>query len=104
MRAIVDNPKLFDCFPGVEIKGGVNYFLWDRDHDGDCEFSTRIDGKIVSTDMRDLRDGRGVPTWQNKAAHIVERVLKRSEGSAADWVQPRRRSENSFYQFPGPAC
>ena len=33
MRAIVDNPKLFDCFPGVEIKGGVNYFLWDRDHD-----------------------------------------------------------------------
>ena len=49
LRAIVDNPKLFDCFPGVEIKGGINYFLWDRDYDGDCEFSTRIDGTIVST-------------------------------------------------------
>ncbi len=47
LRAIVDNPKLFDCFPGVEIKGGINYFLWDRDHNGDCEFSTRIDGNIT---------------------------------------------------------
>ena len=61
LRAIVDNPKLFDCFPGVEIKGGVNYFLWDRDHDGDCEFSTRIDGTIVSTMTRDLREGRRRP-------------------------------------------
>ena len=41
---LVDNPKLFDCFPGVEIKGGVSFFLWDRDHDGDCEFSTRVNG------------------------------------------------------------
>ena len=61
LRAIVDNPKLFDCFPGVEIKGGVNYFLWDRDYDGDCEFSTRIDGTIVSTMTRDLREWRRRP-------------------------------------------
>lgn len=51
---LVDNPKLFDCFPGVEIKGGVSYFLWDREHDDDCEFSTRVNGKILSTMTRDL--------------------------------------------------
>jgi site-specific DNA-methyltransferase (adenine-specific) len=73
LRVIVDNPKLFDCFPGVEIKGGVNYFLWDRDHDGDCEFATRIDGEIVSTKVRDLRTGDGVLIRDNNASQIVNK-------------------------------
>ncbi|MBU6244719.1 MAG: Eco57I restriction-modification methylase domain-containing protein [Actinomycetales bacterium] len=85
-RAIVDNPKLFDCFPGVEIKGGVNYFLWDRDHDGDCEFSTRIDGVILSTSTRDLRDGDGIVMRDNQAATIVEKVKTRHEGAWCDTV------------------
>lgn len=76
---IVDNPKLFDCFPGVEIKGGVNYFLWDRDHRGDCEFSTRIDGEITSTATRDLRKGYGVIIRDNDASGIVQKVRKAAD-------------------------
>lgn len=72
---LVDNPKLFDCFPGVEIKGGVSYFLWDRHHHGDCEFSTRIDGKILSTMTRDLRDGEGVLVRDNRAASIIAKAV-----------------------------
>ena len=79
IRKIVDNPKLFDCFPGVEIKGGVNYFLWDRDYDGDCEFSTRIDGQIVSTVTRDLRKGDGVVIRDNNASSIVMKCRPASE-------------------------
>lgn len=71
---IVDNPKVYDCFPGVKIRGGVNYFLWDRDHDGDCEVSTRIDGVILSTMKRDLRDGDGILLRDNAAATIIDRV------------------------------
>ena len=84
LQKIVDNPKLFDCFPGVEIKGGVNYFLWDRDHDGDCEFSTRIDGVITSTTERDLRLGKGVLVRDNKAMSIIKKVARGK--SIEDWV------------------
>lgn len=86
LQAVVDNPKLFDCFPGVEIKGGINYFLWDRDHDGDCEFSTRIDGTIVSTMTRDLRGGDGVLIRDNRAVAIVEHVRKAFEAAAVEKI------------------
>lgn len=79
LRTIVDNPKLFDCFPGVEIKGGVSYFLWDRDHDGDCEFSTRINGQIVSTDARDLRVGDGVLVRDNRAMSVIRKASRVAE-------------------------
>lgn len=85
---LIDNPKQYDCFPQAEIKGGVSYFLWDRDHDGDCEFSTRINGVIESTSTRDLREGRGVILRDNFAAGIVHEVLTNplSKKSLADLV------------------
>lgn len=91
LAKIVDNPKLFDCFPGVEIKGGVNYFLWSRDHDGDCEFSTRVDGQIVSTLVRDLREGDGVLVRDNNAASIIRKVAgsRAKVGSLEELVAPR---------------
>jgi site-specific DNA-methyltransferase (adenine-specific) len=79
IRKIVDNPMLYDCFPGVSIKGGVNYFLWDRDYDGDCEFSTRINGQITSTVTRDLRKGDGVVIRDNNASSIVTKCSPSKE-------------------------
>jgi len=89
LRAIVDNPKVFDCFPGVKIRGGVNYFLWDRDYDGDCTVSTRIDGVVVSTVTRDIRHGDGVVVRDNEAARIVDKVRALTERTVVELVQPR---------------
>lgn len=74
IAAMVDNPKIFDCFPGVKIRGGVSYFLWDRDHDGDCAFTTRIEGRTVSVAARDLRDGDGVLVRDNRAMTIIAKA------------------------------
>jgi len=36
LRTIVDYIDARECFPGVDIAGGVCYFLWARDTHGDC--------------------------------------------------------------------
>jgi site-specific DNA-methyltransferase (adenine-specific) len=45
IRHLVDYPKLYDGFPGVKIRGGVSYFLWDRDNPGPCQVQTMWDGQ-----------------------------------------------------------
>lgn len=89
LRVIVDNPKIFDVFPQAKIRGGVSYFLWDREYAGDCDFSTRIDGRIISTARRDIREGHGVLIRDNTASALVHQVLERTERSVEELFYPR---------------
>src|SRR5205085_6804196 len=34
LSELVDFPDAAEVFPGVDIGGGISYFLWDRDHRG----------------------------------------------------------------------
>jgi site-specific DNA-methyltransferase (adenine-specific) len=45
LRKIVDYPKLYEGFPGVKIRGGISYFLWERDSRGPCAVQTIWDGQ-----------------------------------------------------------
>lgn len=74
IRNIVDFPKLYDCFPGVKIRGGVSYFLWDRDHQGQCTIQTMCAGEPVGEPVaRDL-DAYDVLVRRNEAVSILEKV------------------------------
>ena len=37
-RVIHDFEDSSDCFPGVSIMGGVNYFLWEKEYTGKCDY------------------------------------------------------------------
>ena len=37
IRVLYDYPLASDCFPGVDIPGGICYFLMDRDNPGLCK-------------------------------------------------------------------
>ena len=79
LRKIIDYPKSSDCFPGVEIKGGVCYFLWERDNPGLCEITTIRDG-LKSTSIRPLLE-KDLETFirYNDAISILRKVSEKKE-------------------------
>ncbi|OAV13078.1 Eco57I restriction-modification methylase domain-containing protein [Moraxella catarrhalis] len=80
IKEIHDFPNSKDCFDNVEIKGGVNYFLWEKRHDGDCEVFTYDDGHCVSQLKRPLKE-KGIDVFirYNQAINILHKVKKYNE-------------------------
>lgn len=74
IRKIVDFPDSKDCFAGVDVSGGINYFLWDRDYQGDCEFVSNHDGKTTSC-IRKLNEFSIFPRY-NEALSIIHKISK----------------------------
>ncbi len=103
IRIIHDFINAGDCFPGVEIKGGVCYFLWDRDNGGNCKVYTHEGDKIVSADERPLLE-EGAETFirYNEAIAILRKVRMLKEASFANLVSANDpfgfdvRFENSY--------
>ncbi len=54
VRVMHDYVDSSDIFPGTLIKGGICYFLWDRDDKGDATVVTHDKGKVVGTQVRPL--------------------------------------------------
>lgn len=79
IKTIVDYPNLFEAFPNQEIKGGVCYFLRDAEHDGDCEFRTFRDGEVVSSMVRDLREGGDSIIRYNEAVSVLRKIQAENE-------------------------
>lgn len=52
---LVDFPNASDVFPGVDIAGGVCYFLWERDRTGDCTV-TSVNGETRTSMTRPLNE------------------------------------------------
>lgn len=79
MREIVDYPKLYEAFPGVKIRGGVSYFLWDREYDGPCTVQTIWDGKPVGESAARYLDEFDVLIRRNEAVPILKKVRAKQE-------------------------
>lgn len=71
---LVDYPKLYDGFPGVKIRGGVSYFLWERDYSGPCFVQTMWDGEPLGQPMRRRLDDYDVLVRRNEAVSILDKV------------------------------
>ncbi len=87
-RNLVDFPDAGDIFPGVQIKGGVCYFLWDVTYDGPCEVVTVQNGVPGAPAHRLLGAHGDIFIRFNEALSILEKVTSRGESNMEPMVSP----------------
>lgn len=85
IRKLVDYPVASEIFPGVEIKGGVCYFLWERDTEGDCAVTTMRGGDIVGQVDRNLGE-YDIFVRDNRALDILHKIQKIDEPSIIEML------------------
>ena len=91
IKILHDFNNASECFPNVEIKGGVCYFLWEKDYFGNCEINTHSNNEIISSMSRPLlEEGCDSFIRQNKAISILRKVQKKKESSFGNIVSSRK--------------
>jgi site-specific DNA-methyltransferase (adenine-specific) len=77
---LIDYPAANDVFPGVEVKAGVCYFLWDFSHDGECMVTTIRGSDVLGPAQRNLAE-YDVFVRDTRAVSIIHKVRARGEAS-----------------------
>lgn len=91
LRSIDDYLSASDVFPGVGLKGGVCYFLWNRDHRGECQVSTHFKDWPVSTATRPLQeDGADVFIRFNEGLSILKKVIANESKESTSLLLPAK--------------
>jgi site-specific DNA-methyltransferase (adenine-specific) len=90
MRVIVDYIVDKDAFPGINVNGGVNYFLWDRDREGDCTITTVEKGGVADEPVSRPLGEFDVFIRRNTAVSILRKVRSKNETTFDERVSPRK--------------
>ncbi len=86
-----DYPQTDDCFPGQNIRGGVCYFLWDKNFKGTTRIVNYNDGKIISDEKRKLKiKNHEIFIRYNQSIKILEKVTLLSEEKFDKFVSSRK--------------
>jgi site-specific DNA-methyltransferase (adenine-specific) len=89
LRSIDDYVIASDVFPGVALKGGVCYFLWERDNRGPCRVTTHFKDESPSTSTRPLLEkGADVFVRFNDGLSILRKVVAVETGAADSVLLP----------------
>lgn len=88
IRELVDYTDSSECFPGVDIAGGVCYFLWDREYSGMCRIKNIVNRKeFIST--RPLNEFDTFIRY-SEAADIVKKAMAFNEPMMDKQVSSRK--------------
>lgn len=85
LRFLFDYPDSREVFAGVDIAGGISYFLWDSTWKDKCAVTTTVGGKAGPTLSRYL-DSYDILVRYNEAVPILEKVVGPSGSGGFDSI------------------
>jgi site-specific DNA-methyltransferase (adenine-specific) len=109
IREIVDYFDPSECFPGIDLSGGVCYFKWDRDNVGQCKITQVLDGKSTTVIRPLLEDNEETFIRFNSAISIYAKIKAIREDSFSNLVSPQTpfgfvSSFNDYMEKPFQTC
>ncbi len=73
-----------DVFPGVDVSGGVNFFLWASNYSGPCEYVNVINGNEISS-IRHLNEFNVFPRY-NQSVSLINKVKRVGESNISNMI------------------
>ena len=88
IKIIVDYINSTECFSGVDIAGGVCYFLWEKGYSGICDVITIINGK-KQISQRKLNEFKTFIRYP-EALNIIHKIKILKEKTMDNMVSSRK--------------
>ena len=88
IRVLYDYVDSRDCFPGVDVAGGICFFLWDRDNRGSCQITSTNKERITSRE-RNLDEFDSF-IRDNTAIDVVHKVMQNTNDFLETIVSSRK--------------
>lgn len=87
---LADYPDSRDCFPSVDVAGGICYFLWDANYNGVCTFESFMAGEII-------KSNRKLNEYNTLVRHLVaENIIKKIQAQSKNYLSTVVFSRNPF--------
>lgn len=90
LRVLHDFTDSNDCFPGVQIKGGVCYFHWVKDERGACEVYTHSQVTNAHSTRFLKEDGIDALIRFNESVSILHKVRMKRERTVDEIVSSQK--------------
>ncbi|MBP7780733.1 MAG: Eco57I restriction-modification methylase domain-containing protein [Paludibacteraceae bacterium] len=106
---IHDFPETNDCFPGLNVRGGICYFLWDSTHHGICNVINHIKGTSILGKRSLLEMNSNVFIRYNQSISILRKVQNFREKKLSIYVSSSkpfglRSNFDEFKMTETPKC
>lgn len=90
IRHLTDYIIASDCFPRVDIPGGVCFFLWDRDNEGDCDVTICHNEMSTTVNRPLLENDCDVFIKYNEAVEIIRKIKNKKERNIVSLISSQR--------------